>query len=260
MNNNQTRTIATIVFVLSVLLSACGGLASEVPTGTPQPTATKTLVPTATSTPTRTPRPTRTPNLTATERVEQRTAKVQKYFELGYLPSTEGRFEQFGDFNQAWAQLEWYQSWSLSSTKEENFLLSAHVKWSSAYRNADVSGCGFYFAYREGSDFHYAVFLDRSKVFFVTTDYYYEPVRPTLGTGLVDFPNPADSPVEADLTLIVNDTTAYVLVDGELVGGYTLSLSKILRGYFGISLLSGTNKDYGTRCEMTDIHAFILND
>lgn len=260
MKNQRASSLLPKLILLSFVLSACGALATEAPTGTPKPTGTKTLVPTATSTITRTPRPTRTPNLTATERVEQRTAKVQKYFELGYLPSTEGKFEQFGDFNQAWAQLEWYQSWSLSSTKVENFLLSAHVKWSSAYRNANVSGCGFYFAFREGSDFHYAVFLDRSKVLFVTTDYYYEPVHPTLGTGLVDFPNPADSPVEADLTLIVNDTNAYVIVDGEMVGGYTLSQSKILRGYFGISLLSGTNKGFGTRCEMTDIHAFILND
>lgn len=58
---------------------------------------------------------------------------------------------------------------------------------------------------------------------------------------------------EADFTLIVKGITAYALVDGELVGEYTLSQSRILQGDVGLSLLSGTNKDYGTKCEMTNI-------
>ena len=73
------------------------------------------------------------------------------------------------------------------------------------------------------------------------------------------FDNPADNPVTANFTLIVNGTYAYVLVDGEVVGEYTLSQSKILNGHLGLSLLSGTNKDYGTRCEMTNIHIWTPN-
>jgi hypothetical protein len=49
----------------------------------------------------------------------------------------------------------------------------------------------------------------------------------------------------------------YVLVDGEIVGEYTLSQSRVLTGGIGVTLLSGTNADYGTRCEMTDIHAWL---
>ena len=79
---------------------------------------------------------------------------------------------------------------------------------------------------------------------------------PTRGTGRVDFGNPFDQPVEADFTLIVKGTSAYVLVDGELLGEYTLAQSKNLRGGLGLTLLSGTNKDFGTRCEMTDIHVW----
>jgi len=43
------------------------------------------------------------------------------------------------------------------------------------------------------------------------------------------------------------------------VGEYTLAKSKILRGDVGLSLLSGTNKDFGTRCEMTEIRLWIPN-
>jgi hypothetical protein len=49
----------------------------------------------------------------------------------------------------------------------------------------------------------------------------------------------------------------YVLVNEEVVGEYTLAQSKVLRGRLGLSLLPGTNKDYGTRCEMTNLHLWI---
>jgi hypothetical protein len=74
---------------------------------------------------------------------------------------------------------------------------------------------------------------------------------------LVSFANPFDQPVEADFTLILNDADAYVLIDEDLVGEYPLSQTKVLHGNLGLTLLSGTNKDFGTRCEMTNVHAWI---
>jgi hypothetical protein len=228
-----------------------------VPTSTPQPTATKTLVPTKTPTPTQTPLPSRTPNLTATQRIGNYTAETQKYFDLGYITTTNGRYVRFEDFNEEWAQLRWYSYWT-QKEKASDFFMSAHFKWSSAYRNADVSGCGFVFAIQENGD-HFAVFLDRCLIRFLNADKstYTRRVGVTRGTGLVNFNNPADQPVEADFTVIVNGTYVYVLVDGEVVGEYSLPQNRILEGNLGLSLLSGTNKDYGTRCEMTNIHAWI---
>lgn len=65
-----------------------------------------------------------------------------------------------------------------------------------------------------------------------------------------------DNPAEADFTLIVKGNSAYVLVNDELIGEYSLAKSRILTGDVGLTVLSGTNKDYGTRCEMTNIHLF----
>ena len=94
----------------------------------------------------------------------------------------------------------------------------------------------------------------------VETSYYYRSIGPTRGTGRVKLDNPADRQVEADFTLIVKGAYAYVLVDEEVVGEYTLAQSKNLHGRLGLSLLSGTNKDYGTRCEMTNLHLWIPNN
>jgi hypothetical protein len=258
MPRKPQHPVLSLVFILVLASLACATVTSQpTPSGTPEPTFTMTMSPTNTPRPSPTPRPTRTPNLAATQHVEELNAEAQKYFELGYLTTPHGTFSEKSDFREDWAQLGWYSRW-IFDQEVSDFYMSAHIKWSSAYRNADISGCGFVFAEQENGD-HYAVFLDRSKVYFFETEFYYYPIGTTRGTGHVNFGNPADHPVEADLTLIVNDAYAYVLVDGKVVGEYTLSQSKILRGKVGLGLLSGTNKDFGTRCEMTKLRVWTPN-
>ena len=265
MKNSKVIPIVSCLLILTFVLSACSFSAGQptstpAPTDTPAPTATNTATPTNTPRPSPTPRPTKTPNLAATQKAEEFKAEAQKYFDLGYLPSADGSTKEFDDFAYDWAQLGWYNWLPLNETVTD-FYISAHFKWASAYRNADVSGCGILFAIQDNGD-HYAVFLDRNEVLFLNADTatsYSRPVGLTRGTSRVKFDNPADNPVEADFTVIVNGTYTYVLVDGEVTGEYTLAQSKILRGDIGLSLLSGTNKDYGTSCEMTNIHLFIPN-
>ncbi len=247
--------IAAIILLSALILPACSTPATPppVPTDTPQPTATVTATPTQTPKPTSTPRPTNTPNLAATQRMSDLQAEAQKYADLGYIPSAKGNFQEYDDFQYDWAQLGWYKRFLLGQTVKD-FFISAHVNWKSAYKNADESGCGIAFANQENGE-HYAIFLDRSKLLFVDADKRYNGARligPTRGTGRVKFTPPA----EADLTLIVNNGYAYVLVDGEVVGEYTLSQSRNLEGDLALTVLSGTNKDYGTHCEMTNIHTW----
>ena len=246
----------SFVFILVLVSLACATTQpTPVSTSTPQPTFTKTVTPTITPVPSRTPPPTKTPNLAATQRMDELNSEVQTYYEKGYLATDQGRFRELDDFKEEWAQLGWYSWWLLNDTTSD-FYMKAHFKWSSAYKSADISGCGFVFAVEKNED-HYGVFLDKSKVYFVETSYYYRSIGPTRGTGRVNLDNPVDHPVEADFALIVKGAYAYVLVNEEVVGEYTLAQSKVLRGRLGLSLLSGTNKDYGTRCEMTNLHLWI---
>jgi hypothetical protein len=249
--------IAAIMILAALILPACSTPATPppAPTSTPQPTATDTVVPTNTSTPTKTPLPTATPNLAATQKYEGYNQEIQNYFDAGYLDTTSGSIKEIDDFSNDWAQLGWYQ-WMPLGEEASDFVLSGHFRWMSAYKNADESGCGLVFAIQPDSS-HYAVFLDRAKIIFLDADSSYGSyslsVGKTRGSGRVKFGNPG----EADFTLIVKDHSAYVLVDGELIGEYSLAQSRVLNGEVGLSTLSGTNKDYGTRCEMTDLHMFI---
>jgi len=262
MKPQKSSPMLMFVSILMLVSSACGTSVAAEPTSTstPNPTATITATPTKTPKPTTTPRPTRTPNLAATERVDELNAEAKAYFDLGYLESPDGKFTEFDDSTEEWAQLDWYKPSDLL-TQARDFYLGAHFEWTSAYRNASESGCGIVFAATEVGD-HYAVFLDRAKVIFLDNSRsasYSRPVGTTRGTGIVKFGNPFDEPVEADFTLIVQDAYARVLVDGEVVGEYTLSQSRSLDGFIGLALLSGTNRDYGTRCEVTNLHAWVPN-
>lgn len=253
---------AFISFTVILLLSSLACAISQptpIPTNTSEPsaTATETAVPTNTLRPSATARPTRTPNLAATERAEELNAEAQEYFEKGYLATNDGSFRELEDFSFDWAQLGFYQPFLIQDSVGD-FFLSAHFKWDSAFRNSDTSGCGFIFGVQSNND-HYAVFLDRQRVLFLITDNtvgFSRPVTPTRGTGIVKF----DYPAEADFTLIVKGAYAYVLVNGEVVGEYTLALSRSSKGDVGVTVLSGTNRDFGTRCEMTNLHLWLPNE
>jgi hypothetical protein len=261
MQPQKPNPVLLFVSLLVLISLACSTTAAEpTSTSTPKATATITLTPTNTPRPSATPRPTRTPNLAATQLIEDLNAEAKSYFDLGYLTTADGKFTEYDDYKDEWAQLGWYQWWPLDQV-DGDFYVSGHFKWASAYRNADLSGCGFLFAIQENND-HYAVFLDRSKILFLDSNQsssYSRPVGTTRGTGIVKFDNPFDKPVEADFTIILKGAYAYVLVDGEVVGEYTLSQSRLLKGYVGLSTLSGTNKDYGTRCEMSNLHVWVPN-
>jgi hypothetical protein len=251
-------SILLFILILTLISIACK-TSQSIPTGLPEPTLTLTPQLTATNTPrpSATPRPTLTPDVEATQYIEQLKAETHSYYEKGYLSTTDGVLIEMDDFSYDWAQLGFY-NWLPVTDAVGDFYMSAHFKWDSALRNSDTAGCGFIFGIQPNDD-HYAVFLDRTKVYFLITDRtvgFSRTVTPTRGMGQVKF----DYPAEADFTLIVSGISAYVLVNGETVGEYTLSKSRSPVGGLGLSVLSGTNKGYGTRCEMTNLRLWLPNN
>lgn len=246
MKTNRIAPIISAVLVLLAVTLACAGGATAEPTAVP-PTAT--LVPTEkpTEKPTSTPMPTATPNLQATQQSEELDALLKDYEEKGYVSTTEGTFTELDPFKEEWAQIGWFNSW-LYSEVDSDFLLKGHFSWSTAAATSDPSGCGVIFGVQENGDY-YVFFLDKARIiFYLKRGETLYSVGKTRGSGRANFGNPA----EADVIVAVKGQTTFVSVDGE-VTEYTLSVDQTTRGAFGFSLLSGTNRDYGTRCEITDI-------
>ncbi|MDX1437381.1 MAG: hypothetical protein R3335_11250 [Anaerolineales bacterium] len=205
---------------------------------------------------------TQTANTTATAiAVAQSTAMADTFFETvqglydgGIISSTGGEYVRFFDFNQSWAQLGWYRFFP-TGISEKNFVLRTDASWRSASDKADwwTSGCGFVF--REDEEInHYVtylgldgrVYLGRviNDAFQMLGSSYYGPVGTPDG--------------DAEIMLVVEDENIFVFVNGERV---------IFRqdrahesGNLHFTLVSGTNKDYGTQCKMEDIDIWFLSE
>jgi len=174
----------------------------------------------------------------------------------GLIPSTDGKYMILDSVNESFAQIGYLQYWYYDFDVE-HFVFNADVQWRTAIDTSDTSGCGIVFGVQEkgNNNEYYGVVLDKSRIYFTITKsgYYYE-LGKTRGTGRLDFGNPA----EAKLTVLVYDNHAYVYVDDNFIGEYTLSQDKELRGKFGYGVISGTNKDYGTRCIISNARMWDL--
>ncbi len=262
MLNLFPRHFVYVVLVLSLLLTTgCATALTATPTPTVPPATNTPLpspTPTQTARPTSTPRPTNTPDIIATQNYDDLFSQVQLFKDEGLIPSTSGEYIELDTFSKNIAKIGWLQYWFFDDVEVEHFIFTAHAKWRTAIDTSDVSGCGIVFAVeeKENNNEYYGVVFDKSRIYFsiAKSGYYYE-LGKTRGTGLLNFGNPAD----ADVTILVYDNHAYIYVDDEFIGEYTLSESKQLRGYFGFGLISGTNKDYGTNCHITNSRIWSLN-
>jgi hypothetical protein len=257
----KIRSYQFIYVLLALLLAstACSTVAPETPTPTVPP-ATNTPLPTPTKTvrPTSTPRPTATPNLAATKEAADLQARIQNYVQNGYLPSDKGDFYKLQDTTFEWAQKDWLNFEDAGyGYKIKNFAVWADINVSSAsaVNYPEYSGCGFAFRYNEDKGDMYTVIVSKDRVLVTSCpkgSCYV--VGKAQGTGRLGYKGDFKAAVE----LIVNETAAYVLADGQFIGEYTLSSEHTTDpGYFYYSIWSGTNKDYGTRCDYSNVRLWI---
>jgi len=188
----------------------------------------------------------------ATQQAQDFEGTLQELFDEGIVSSTEGDFYPLEDFSESWAQLGYYQWWQ-TGYSAENFVLSTDVAWESASDKANwpEAGCGFVFS-EDGENDHHLVYL--------SLDGYGRLIQVNKGEwknlasqfyGKLSIPDG-----DAKLMLVVNDKRISLYVNGERVAtAYDGSLNA---GNIAQTLLSGTNKDFGTRCTMSNTDLFIF--
>ena len=251
MKQNSTLTKVLFALLAAVFVLSCslftGGDAPE-PTKPPEKVSTEapeTEAPAATEAPVATEAP-------ATEApdpaMDEFNALLQKFDDKGYISTTEGEITTLSDFKEEWAQIGYFNYWTYDVTTSDEFVFKAHFNWSTASSTPDPSGCGVVFGLQDSGDY-YVVFLTHDHIRFrlARGGNLYE-VGKTSGKGTTNFGNPAES----EFALAVSNQKAYVSVDGD-VTTYTLSMDQTTAGAIALSLRSGTNKDYGTRCEATEM-------
>lgn len=261
MKPNKLSPFLSLFLTLVLAGLACGQASA---TSTPTETATEppvVLTPTETKVPTSTPRPSATPNIAATQQMEDAQARVQSYVDAGYLDSSAGKLVTLDDYQTELAKIGYLDfAFAGYDNAIKNFAVWANVKWESAGPVAlpYYSGCGFSFRIDDKTFDGYTAMLTNDRILMTYCNSSINrcgEIGKTKGTGVLKMGNPA----EATMEMVVRDAHAYILVDGQFIGEYTLFEDKLIDpGFLIYSVISGTNKDYGTRCEITDSNVWVV--
>ncbi len=257
MNKSAFGWCRFLLLVLLLVSLACAGTTpptpappTQVPSNTPVPATA-----TATTPPTSTPKPTATPNLAATQEAKEDDARLQKYVDSGYIASKQGALYELTDNTREMAQINYLDyDYAGFDKSADDFAAWADLNWTSAVPVSypEYSGCGFGFRMKNNGDAYTAMVTNDSVLItwcFQALGNHCGRVGKTRGTGKLKLPNPASVHFE----FIVNGLHAYALVDNEFIAEYTLFQDRLTEpGFFTYSIVSGTNKDYGTRCTVSN--------
>ena len=260
MDQNYIRSGLIISLSFVLLLSACAS-APSIPTATPTRATTNTSEPTATSTstPTITPSPTVTPDFTATQQYADFLSMVQKYYEAGQISTTEGEYVVLDDYQDELASKLAY-AWTETGVSAKNFIVRADFEWSNAINTLNFSGCGFIYRMQSNKD-HYVIILDAFngvKLASHTDRGTYSMGPPQNGDKKISDFGP--NPYHATFTLIVNELKTYAYIDDIYYGEYKLLDYRIIdSGPLAGAVLSAASEGYGTRCKMTNVHAWVMD-
>ena len=269
MKTNLTQSALIVCLALTLILSACGASAPAA-TSTPTNTATATntlaptFTPTVTLTPTRTPKPTATPNLAATQQYEDFFAVVQKIHEAGQISTLDGTYSRLDDYSDELAMSYGY-SWNSTGKSAKNFIIRADFDWEVANKK-NYSGCGYMFRQDPNDNsLYYIIGLDGlNGILLSFTEWsgqssgvlYNYPAQLIKKTSIPDM---GSNPYHAQFTLVVADTTAYTYVDGNLFTEHRLTAEHLAAaGVLSSLVLTGSDKDFGTRCKITNAELWVI--
>lgn len=173
--------------------------------------------------------------------------------EGGLLTKHEGRKIELEDFDEEWAQINWYQ-WLRTGYSPTDFVIRTDASWESASDKANwfSSGCGFVFREKD-ADNHYVIYLSMDGIVELTR--VKNGNQTVVGRSKSRYPveKPADS---ANLMLAVQGDEIMFFVDGYLM--LHQRDTALDSGNLALTLMSGTNKDFGTRCTMENIELWEL--
>ena len=163
--------------------------------------------------------------------------------------SAGGTVYSLEDHTDEWARIDWYQ-WRTFG-RAGNFVFSANVSWESAHDrpNTFSAGCGLVFR-ENGTDNMLEVSLRMDGYVYMDGYRSGTPLSyPKAGYG--------SSQIKAahQFVVVANGGTVTVYVDGVQEARWTDVAIKD-EGYMGLATMSGTNKDFGTRCKWEDIYFY----
>ena len=234
------------IFALFLIfgLQACSfGQVSVQPTPTVTHTETASPTATLTLTPTITPSPTATPNLVATQQYETFMERIQQFYEQGYILSTKGSYQHLEDYSDSYAKAEYYQ-WKQVVADAKSFILRSDLTMQTVNLTFPRGGCGFII-----HGFDMLMLSQKGNV------YKFDPI---FGVGNSNYLGESFNPWSVEIVLIYSEENAWLFVDGKekLKANLTYPSTNDL----AFAVISGSNDDYGTRCDFKNIDFWTIEE
>ncbi|MCJ7623614.1 MAG: hypothetical protein MUO76_08930 [Anaerolineaceae bacterium] len=188
----------------------------------------------------------------ATLQAESMYDLVESFYADDIISSTDGIYYQIDDYDASWAQISWYQ-WEPTGFSPSNFVLRAEIAYDSASNSANLaeSGCGFVFR-DTGNKNHYRFFYALDGYIYLTG----LKNGTWLSLGRAYYGHPVIPSGDFSMILVAEGDTFTIFINGEKL--HSRQDATHPDGYLHYTLASGTNKDYGTRCVMTEIELWEL--
>jgi hypothetical protein len=177
---------------------------------------------------------------------------IEMLVEDEYIPSDEGDYYFMDDFTEEWAQMYWYQ-WYQVRKDIGNFVVRTNISWESASNTPQWSdsGCGFVFREIDANN-HMKANLALDGYVYING---YRNGN-FLSYGKRSYASHSTKG-EAEFVLVVNEYTVNVFIDGKLIHT-ARDIAMDDPGMLAYVVVSGTNKDYGTRCTFKDMEFFVF--
>ncbi|MFM8320132.1 MAG: hypothetical protein ACKOC5_04375 [Chloroflexota bacterium] len=178
--------------------------------------------------------------------------RIDQLYEDGKISSKTGDFYKLEDWDHSTAMIG-YMQWVTTDYSATNFVLATDMQWSSASKTANwpEAGCGFVFGLQDSDNMTYTYLgLDG----FANIRAYVRGNYKNLARrnwGRPDLPEG-----EASFMLVVNNKRVSLYANDRMVNEATVTTYQ--PGDIALTVFSGTNKDYGTRCQLTNMQLFIF--
>ena len=172
----------------------------------------------------------------------------------GKISGADGDFYYLDDFKDEWDELGWYQRISRSGPKMNNFVLRSKIKFESASQtpNWSESGCGWFFRGEEVDTNLTAFYSLEGNVRLLGFNN-----KVPLSYGRVNHSHAAVSG-EIEMVIYAEDQKVGILIDGvPLIERTDVIVDDNPSQLFSVTF-SGTNKDFGIRCDYSEIEFMIL--
>lgn len=178
--------------------------------------------------------------------------QVAELNQAGLVSSVEGDYYRLEDFEESWAQLNYYDWWPTDKAAE-SFVMSGKAFVSSASDNADwfSSACGISFSLVDNDNHDILWIAMDGRAYLMSIHKGNRQILEIDRWGQATKTNF----IVRYLLVVDNQRVTLFIDDKEILSVYDRLNGP---GIIANTLVSGTNKDYGTRCKMSDTDLWII--